>query len=62
MENTQDKTTDFTDIALFDDEVTELLFGSGDTIFFDGDVNIFKITYDGGQEVGLTLDRFIAIL
>lgn len=61
MEEIQEKTV-FTDIALFDDEITELLSGSGDTIVFDGDVNIFKITYDGGQQVGLTLDRFIAIL
>ena len=62
MTTQNEKTTDFTDIALFDNEISELLFGSGDTIVFDNDSSIFKITYDGGQEVGLSLDRFIAIL
>ena len=62
MKTENETETVFTDIALFDNEINELLFGSNDTIVFDNDSSIFKISYDGGQEVGLSLDRFIAIL
>ena len=43
-------------------EINELLYGSEDTIYFDTEDNIFRITYSGGSEVGLTLDRLIDIL
>jgi len=43
-------------------EINELLYGSEDTIYFDLDENLFKITYNGGSEVGMTLDRLIDIL
>lgn len=43
-------------------EVNDLLYGSDDTIYFDHEDNVFKITYNGGSEVGMTLDRLIDIL
>lgn len=43
-------------------EVNDLLYGSEDTIYFDHEDNIFKIAYNGGSEVGMTLDRLIDIL
>lgn len=43
-------------------EINELLYGSEDTIYFDNIANVFKITYNGGSEVGMTLDRLIDIL
>lgn len=43
-------------------EINALLYGSEDTIYFDHEDNVFKIAYNGGSEVGLTLDRLIDIL
>lgn len=43
-------------------EINELLYGSEDTIYFDLEDNVFKIAYNGGSEVGMTLDRLIDIL
>lgn len=43
-------------------EINELLYGSEDTIYFDHEDKVFKITYNGGSEVGMTLDRLIDIL
>lgn len=43
-------------------EINELLYDSEDTIYFDHEDNIFKIAYNGGTEIGITLDRLIDIL
>ena len=47
---------------VFSAEINELLSDSDDTIYFDGDINIFKISLTDGFEIGLTLDRLIDIL
>ena len=43
-------------------EIEEILLGCDDTIYFDGDINIFKFSYDNGQEICISPDRLIDIL
>lgn len=43
-------------------EINQILSGSGDTIYFDADINTFRIEYHCGYEIGLSLDRLIDIL
>ncbi len=44
------------------DEVNQILGGSSDTIYFDENVQSFRIEYHCGYEVGMSLDRLIDIL
>ncbi len=43
-------------------EVSRILSGSGDTIYFDESIKTFRIEYLCGYAVDLSLDKFIDIL
>ena len=43
-------------------EIEKILLECDDTIYFDGDINIFKFSYDDGQEICISPDRLIDIL
>ncbi len=43
-------------------EINELLYGTGDTIYFDNKTNVFKVALNDNSEVALSPDKLIDIL
>ena len=43
-------------------ELDRILNGSSDTIYFDESVKTFRVEYNSGYAIDLSLDKFIDIL